>query len=119
MEKTKVLGIIVIVLFISNIFFVWMFISLKISVRNLENKTSSQKVNANILNFTQLFMDKVLGGSKEVSFNDRLQLENSVRNLNDKEIFDSWQVFTKAKDSAEVQKDFYGLFQLLLKKITL
>ncbi len=118
MQKTKVLWIIVIVLLISNVFFAWMFISAKMSVRDLKTKASNQKVNADILNFTQLFMDKVLGGSKEVSFDDRLQLENAVRSLNDKQILESWQIFTKAKDSAEVQKDFYALFQLLLKKIT-
>ncbi len=118
MQKTKVLVILVIVLFLSNIFFVWMLVSSKMSVRDLQTKVSSQKVNGDILNFTQLFVNKVLNGSKDVSFDDRLQLENAVRNLNDKQIFESWQIFTKATSSVEVQKDFYSLFQLLLKKIT-
>ncbi len=95
-----------------------MYLSSKVAVRALEQKVAAQEVNSKTLLFTQLFMDKVLGGAKEVSFDDRLQLENAVRGLNDAEVFNSWQNFTKAKDSAEVQRDFYALFQLLLKKIS-
>jgi len=117
-QKTQILVILFIVLLISNIIFAWLYVSSKVEIRSLQAKVESQKVNISVLSFTQLFMEKVLHGSKEVSFDDRLQLENSVRDLNDKEIFDSWQTFTKAKDSTEVQYDFYALFQLLLKKIT-
>jgi len=118
MKTTRVLVVIIIILAVTNILSIWTCVSSKISERDLETKVSGQKVNTDILNFTQLFVDKILDGSKDVSFDDRLQLENAVRNLNDKEILESWQVFTKAKNSAEVQKDFYSLFQLLLKKIT-
>lgn len=117
MQRTKVLTMLVIVLLIGNISFAWAYISLKIEARNLEAKVTMTQADSKILAFARLFTDKVLGGSKEVSFDDRLQLENSVRDLNDKEIFNSWQVFTKAKNAAETQKDFYNLFQLLLRKI--
>lgn len=119
MQNTKFLVTLVVILFISNMFFGWMYVSSRVQMRSLETKVENQKINGEVLLFTQLFMEKVLGGAKEVSFDDRLQLENSVRNLNDKEIFDSWQIFTKAKDAAEVQKDFYSLFELLLKKISI
>ncbi len=119
MEKTKILTVIIIILAIGNIFFAWMYVSAKVEIRQLETKVKSQEVNAKILNFTQLFMDKILGGGKTVSFDDRLTLENAVRALNDQEIFNSWETFTKANDPAEVQADFYALFRLLLKKITL
>lgn len=119
MQKTKILIILVIILVISNIFFAWMYLSSKVTTRNLETKVETQTINSGVLSFSKLFMDKVLSGSKEVSFEDRLLLENSVRDLNDKEIFDSWQTFTKAKDQTETQQNFYSLFQLLLKKITL
>ncbi len=110
--------ILIIVLIASNILFGYLYVSSKVAIRNLNTQIESQKTNAKIVLFTQLFMDKVLGGNKQVSFDDRLALENAVRDLNDKDIFDSWQSFTKAKDSNEVQNDFYSLFQLLLKKIT-
>jgi hypothetical protein len=83
----------------------------------MEIMIQKQQINSKILSFTQLFMDKVLQGSTTVSFDDRLQLENSVRALNDNEIFSSWQKFTNAKSQTEIQQDFYKLFDLLLKSI--
>jgi len=85
--------------------------------RVAEQKLSGQAVNAKVLDFARLFIDKVLRGDKEVSFDDRLLLENLVRDINDKEIFTAWQTFTKAKTQDEVQSDFYSLFDLLFKKI--
>jgi len=114
----KRLKILIILLFVSlvtsNVFFVYEYM---VSMQTLEQTIEKQQINNNVLFFTQLFVDKVLHGTKEVSFEDRLQLENSVRKLNDKEVFESWQSFTNAKDQTEVQRDFYTLFQLLLKKI--
>ena len=118
MEKnSKILKVILTVLLIGNVFFAWTYVSSKVAVRKLEIATEKQKINTKILSFTQLFVEKVLSGTREVSFDDRLALENAVRDLNDKDIFESWQTFTKAKDSAEIQKDFYALFRLLLSKI--
>lgn len=116
-KKTKVLIIILFVaLIISNVFFAYKYLA---SQRTLEATTQKQQINANVLSFTQLFMDKVLRGTSTVSFDDRLQLENSVRALNDKDIYTSWQNFTNAKNSTETQQDFYTLFNLLLKKLVL
>ena len=116
MQSTKYLILLAVILLIGNIFFGYKYLE---NQKIIDQVNKKQQINSNILSFTELFMDKVLNGTKEVSFEDRLQLENSVRELNDKEVYNSWQTFTKAKDSAEVQKDFYALFQLLLKKITL
>ncbi len=95
-------------------FFACMYLMNLQRVEVLENK---QEINSNVLTFTQLFVDKVLKGNKEVSFEDRLQLENSIRALKDKETFDCWERFTNAKSQDEVQNNFYELFSLLLKKI--
>lgn len=105
------------ILIIGNIFFATMYVSSRLRLKIANETVASQKINDKVLVFSQLFFDKVLQGTKEVSFDDRLQLENAVRDLNDKEIFSSWTQFTNAKDQVEVQKDFYALFQLLLKKL--
>jgi len=118
MQYKKKLVMLIIVLIISNTVLTYLYVSSKVKIRNLETVVATQEVNTKIVFFAQLFMNKVLSGSKEVSFDDRLRLENAVRDLNDKEIFDSWQIFTNAKNTTEVQQDFYNLFQLLLKKIT-
>lgn len=114
-KRTKILiTILFVILVISNIFFIYEYL---LSSRNMEIMIQKQQINSKILSFTQLFMDKVLQGSTTVSFDDRLQLENSVRALNDNEIFSSWQKFTNAKSQTEIQQDFYKLFDLLLKSI--
>ena len=109
-----------IILFISlivgNVFFAYKYV---LNLRILEQTIKKQQINSNVLSFTELFMEKVLRGSASVSFDDRLQLENSVRALNDKDIFASWEKFTNAKNQTEVQLDFYALFDLLLKKISI
>jgi len=86
-------------------------------VRVIEQAIEGQKINEKVFLFSQLFFDKVLQGEREVSFDDRLELENAVRALNDKDIFDRWTKFTNAKDQAEIQQRFYNLFKLLLEKI--
>jgi len=117
-NSNKVTNTIITILAFSTIFFAYFYFSSCVKFSSAEKTIASQQVNEKILNFSQLFFEKVLQGTKEVSFDDRLQLENSVRALNDKEIFDSWTKFTNAKNQNEVQKNFYNLFQLLLNKIT-
>lgn len=115
MNRQKFLIIVLFIsLVISDVFFTYTYFSHQREVKILEEK---QYINENVLNFTQLFVSKVLSGQKEISFEDRLQLENSIRALKDKEVFDYWDKFTKAKDQTEVQDNFYNLFSLLLKKI--
>ncbi|KKP87763.1 MAG: hypothetical protein UR91_C0037G0002 [Candidatus Nomurabacteria bacterium GW2011_GWC2_35_8] len=118
MQINKITKITIIVLAFTTIFFAYLYFSSCVKFRNAEKIIASQQVNEKVLSFSQLFFDKVLQGTKEVSFDDRLRLENAVRALNDKEIFDSWTKFTGAKDQTQIQKNFYSLFQLLLKKIT-
>ena len=99
---------------VSNIFFAVKYFILIKEIDTIEQK---QQINSDVLSFTKLFVDKVLRGDKEISFEDRLQLENSIRALKDKQAFDFWDKFTKAKDQTEIQSNFYELFSLLLGKI--
>ena len=73
--------------------------------------------NEKILNFTRLFIDIVLNAQKEVSFEDRLKLENAVRDLNDKAVLDQWQKFTESQTENQAQQEVKNLLDLLVKKI--
>ena len=77
----------------------------------------SQRLNARILDFTNMFIEDVLMANEEVSFDTRLSLENSVRELNDEEIFAQWQKFTKAGTKDEASVEVKVLLSLLIKKI--
>lgn len=115
MNRFKIFVIILfLLLIVSNIFFVFKYF---VNTKKIQEIEQRQQINRDVLSFTKLFVDKILMGNKEVSFEDRLELENSIRALKDKEAFDSWDKFTKAKDQGDIQHNFYDLFSLLLTKI--
>lgn len=70
--------------------------------------------------FLKLFVEKVLGNQKEtaeVSFEDRLKLENAVRELNDSEILAAWNKFVDSQTSGEAQENLRALISLLVGRI--
>ena len=67
--------------------------------------------------FTKLFINKVLLSTNTIGFEDRLSLENAVRDLADPEIFSQWQKFVASKDDGETQKIVGSMLKLLTDKI--
>jgi len=70
-----------------------------------------------VIDFLKLFTNKVLEGVGEVSFDDRLQLENAVRDMDDSNIFKIWQDFTNSKDENRTQKNLKKLLGTLIRKL--
>ena len=73
--------------------------------------------NEKVLEVTRMFVSKVLKADAEVSFDDRLKLENLVRDLDNKVIFDQWQRFINTKTSPEAQIEVKNLLELLINNI--
>lgn len=117
MPRKVFLIIFVAVLILGGFLSVRHYLSLRERLRVAEKTLASQQVNKKVLTFSELFVDNVLQGGQSISFDQRLQLENAVRDINDKEIYTAWQKFTMAKEQGEIQRDFYALFRLLLNKI--
>lgn len=82
-----------------------------------DTKTKACVYNEKVLEFTRMFVSKVLKADAEVSFDDRLKLENLVRDLNNKFIFDQWQKFINAKTPSEAQIEVKNLLELLMNNI--
>ena len=80
-------------------------------------KIEVQQINAKTLNFTILFIERVLKSTGEVSFEERLELENAVRDMNDQEIFAQWKKFVNSKTEETAQKEVKNLLEILVKKI--
>lgn len=81
------------------------------------NKLYKEKqANLKVLAFRNMFTEEVLLADKEIDFDTRLALETSVRDLNNSEIFNQWQEFTKAstKEIASIQAK--KLLRLLVEK---
>jgi len=59
----------------------------------------------------------MLGAKKEISFDERLIMENSVRAINNQAIFDQWNKFVNSADSTDAQANAMALLHLLTKSL--
>lgn len=87
-------------------------------IRELEKEVGTRKINEKIVMFLDLFIQKVLKTDKEVSFDDRLNLENAVRNIEDAEILSKWEQFTAGENEEQIQSRVKGLLETLVQKIS-
>ncbi len=117
MQKTRLFVIIITILAVGNIFFVAMYFSDRAELLRAKKQLIVQQTNEKILSFAKLFIDKILLGEGTVNFEDRLKLENAVRDINDKEIFSKWQQFTESQNNRESQTAVGNLLKLSLDKI--
>lgn len=83
----------------------------------IANAYEAQQVNARVLSFTSMFVEDVLMADKEIDFDTRLALETAVRSLDDQQIFNQWQKFTKTTTKEEASNEAKILLDLLVKKI--
>jgi len=116
-KRTIVIAV-VLVLLAANIVFLIKYSALQKEFIETKKLVESQQINEKNLNFTKLFIDKVLKAEGEVSFEDRLQLENSVRNLEDEQILTYWNNFVESKTPEEAQNEGRNLLDALIKKIS-
>ncbi len=113
--RTAVVAILIALLSTSLMFNVWMAYQLSLVVKAYE----SQELNAKTLEFTRMFVEDILMANTEISFDTRLTLETTVRNLGDQQILEQWQKFTKATTKEEASNQAKNLLNLLVKKISL
>lgn len=85
-----------------------------LELRTANQQLQVRQVNEKSLYFAKLFVDNLLLGSGTVGFEDRLRLENAVRDINNPEIFSQWQTFTNSANDGEAQKAAGKLLNLLL-----
>ena len=83
----------------------------------MEDVIKARQINEKTLNFTRIFVVKILKAEKEVDFETRLMLENSVRDLENSEILAQWQKFTNSKTESEAQEEVKILLEMLVNKI--
>lgn len=117
MSKQKIiLTIIILILVAINVFLGASYFFAQKQLQLAEGKLKTQQNSIKIVDFTKLFIEKVLKAEKEVSFEDRLKLENAVRDLNDDEILMQWEKFTTSKTEIEAQTAVKNLLELLVGK---
>ena len=77
-----------------------------------------QTLNTKVLHFANLFISKVLRAEGEISFEERLKIENAVRETEDAQILSQWEKFVGAKTEAEAREEIKNLLQLIIDKIS-
>jgi len=116
-RKESIPFLAIIILFAATLVLAGQYYITRQNLISSENTVKTFQYDQKVLNFTKLFVTKVLKADGEVSFDDRLNLENAVRSINDKTIFDQWQKFTNAKTAQEAQIEVKNLLELLVSKI--
>lgn len=105
------------VLLISTVYFALQTFFLNKDLLAAENELVSFHQNERVINFTKLFVEKVLKADEEVDFDTRLRLENAVRDIKDEEILAQWQKFVGSKTEAAAQEEVKNLLGILVEKI--
>ena len=54
-------------------------------------------------NFLKLFIDKVIRTNDKISYEDRLLLENNVRQIHSLDVMEKWKIFVNSTDPREVE----------------
>ena len=116
--KKLVIIIVILSLVVSNIYFVFKFLEVRKELRASEEKIESLRINKKVLNFTELFIKKVLKSEGEISVEDRLQLENAVRSINDEQILNQWNKLLESETEEQGQIEVKNLLEMLVNKIS-
>lgn len=116
-EKHIFCIVLISVLIIGNIFFGFNYYINQKNLSNIESKKEKIEFNKKVIDFTSLFIKKVLQADKEVDFETRLSLENGIRDLKDKEIMAEWQNFIGSKTETEAQNSVKKLLEILVEKM--
>ncbi|OGI68408.1 hypothetical protein A2738_00775 [Candidatus Nomurabacteria bacterium RIFCSPHIGHO2_01_FULL_42_15] len=117
--KMERIAIIIIIgsLVIGNVFFGFNYFTLSREIGGVKSGQSKVETNEKIINFTSMFIEKVLQADTEVDFETRLTLENAVRDLKDAEVMAEWQNFTGSGAEADAQNSVKKLLGILIGKI--
>jgi hypothetical protein len=117
-NKNRLVLIIVIgALVIGNAFFIPNYFFTFKELQEIKSTQIKTELNTKVVNFTSMFIKKVLQAEKEVDFETRLSLENAVRDLKDEQIMSEWQNFIGSKTEAEAQNSVKKLLGILVSKI--
>jgi Na+-transporting NADH:ubiquinone oxidoreductase subunit NqrC len=83
-----------------------------------KNKVEIARItNKNILTFERMFIEKVLNATGEVSYEDRLELESAVADINDEDFTSQWQAFLLSTTEIEAQQNTIALLKMFTEKI--
>jgi len=117
MQHVKLYQVVVIVLVVVVLVLGMKLKQANTTITTYQNSQTITDQHVKIIAFGGQFVDKVLQADSEVSVEDRLQLENDVRDLSDDEILLSWQRFSNSTDQTEAQQEVKNLLSLFFQRL--
>ena len=115
MEKTRfVSNLLLLVLLAGNLFFSIQYIySIKADQAPKIDQGAQDVIHIKNSNFLKLFINKVIKANGTVTYEDRVQLENDVRQIHNPELTAQWELFVGSKDPKKAEQAASDLMLIL------
>jgi hypothetical protein len=118
LDKTRLVSnILMLILLVGNIFFSIQYTE---GIRQQQvAQTDKIGTNIQVARFVKLFVDVVLNTEtgQTISYENRVKLENSVREIKDKDIMKQWDKFVVSTNAKDAQMNAVSLMKLLTNKL--
>ena len=119
LDKTRLLSnILMLILVAGNIFFSIQYMD---GIQQQSTKDSQEEAKSverlQTARFLKLFIDTVLNTKELISFENRVKLENDIRQLGDKALTTQWETFVASKDTKLAQEAAVKLMSMLGSKM--
>ena len=116
LEKTRfVSNLLLVLLLAGNLFFSIQYIySIKADQVPVVDKGAQEVARIKNANFLKLFINKVIKTNGTVSYDDRVQLENDVRQIHNKELTTQWELFVASNKDQKKAEDAAADLMLIL-----
>jgi hypothetical protein len=119
LDKTRLVSnILMIILVAGNIFFSIQYMD---GIKQQANRDSQEEAKSTerlqTARFLKLFIDTVLNTKETISFENRVKLENDIRQLGDKAVTTQWDAFVASKDTKIAQEAAVKLMSMLGSKM--
>ena len=113
------LSILVLILLGGNIYLSIQYMSVSKQLQQIKNQsTDTASVRAQASNALKEYLNVVLNTAGTTSSDDRVKLENDIRQLQDENITTVWNAFVSSKDTKSSQSNAVKLIGLLEDKMT-
>jgi len=106
----------IVILLLSNVYFFAIYRSAKKNAGLITVSEETFREGKRALKFMDLMVNLLLSG-KVVSDDERIRLENAVRDIGDEVILAKWKAFTESDTEAMAQKKLLDLLMALIEKV--
>lgn len=119
LDKTRLVSnLLMLVLLIGNIYFSIQYTE---NIRFLDQQKTQEEIDGNIRlqtsRFLKFFIDTVINTKGTISYEDRVKLENDIRQIHDPVLTKQWEIFVGSGDGKDAQANAAKLMSLLVNKL--